>query len=145
MELYSVRSPSPIPLSIIGGNVDVKSIDGRRFFFPGSPSPLPLSLYKRLSFPHLSPYSRTPPYSSSPRRWSSVCAHRPPSTRPRSTPTGPSAPRCSNVVTGARPHSTLIVPTPFVDSPPSVEPHRNPPPTPSLVRTATESLHSPQG
>jgi hypothetical protein len=41
MELYCVRSSSLIPLSIISGNVDVKAIDGCRFFFPGSPSPLP--------------------------------------------------------------------------------------------------------
>jgi hypothetical protein len=65
--------------------------------------------------------------------------------RPRSTPTGPSAPRYSNAVTGARLCSTSTVLTPFVDRPPSVEPHRNPRPTSSLVRTATESLHSPQG
>jgi hypothetical protein len=50
---------------------------------------------------------------------------RSPSTRPRSTP--------------------ATVPTSFVDRPPSVEPHRNPRPTLSLVRTVTESLHSTQG
>jgi hypothetical protein len=56
---------------------------------------------------------------------SSVRAHHPPSTRPRSTPTGPSAPCCSNAVTGARPRSTSTVLTPFVDRPPSVETHRS--------------------